>query len=371
MNRMAIFVFYDFEGKVDGYVKYLLNSLKTIAKKIVIVSNGKLDIEGRKEFETFTEYIYERDNVGLDAGAYKDAFLYYLKNEEWEKWDEIIMLNDTFYGPVYPWQEVFTKMDHQDIDFWGMTKVEPFNWDGIIMPTHIQSYFIAVRKKMVISDVFNDFWQNMDYPQNLYDAVFNFEMKFADYFSRHNFKYLTYTDVMDNNYIVDKATSPFMTYTLELLTITRMPLVKRKALALDNFKNALDTISYIANYTEYDVNLIKAHMRRLDINRKLVPYGYMEIDDFCKKYPKVYIYGHGMYGNLVSAYFRWKNHNYEKFIVTTKEDSDGDDVISYDELKMDNQTGILLAVGKKNLNQILPILAKEIPETQLLVPRYY
>lgn len=367
---MVIFVFYDFEGIVDGYVKYLLKSLKTIAKKIVILSNGKLDIEGRKEFETFTEYIYERDNVGLDAGAYKDAFLYYLKNEEWENWDEIIMLNDTFYGPVYPWQEVFTKMDHQDIDFWGMTKVEGFNKDNIIRPTYIQSYFLAVRKKMFLSDAFYDFWKNMEYPQGLYDAVLNFEMKFADYFSRHNFKYLTYMDVMGNDYIAGKALSPYMKYTLELLAITRMPLVKRKALTIDNFENAINTIRYILNNTKYDVELIKTHMRRLDGNKKLVPYGYMEIDDFCKKYPKVYIYGHGKYGNYVSTYFKWKNYNFEKFIVTVKEDSDGDYVISYADLKMDDQTGIIIAVGKTNLNQILPILTKEIPATQLLVPRY-
>lgn len=370
MKRMAVFVLYDFEGKVERYVEYLLKSLSTVVEKMIVVSNGNLGMQEKAKIEVLTEYIYERDNKGLDAGAYKDVFTAYVKNKEWEKWDEVILLNDSFYGPMYPWQEVFEKMDYQDVDFWGMTKVnELIREDEPIIPTYIQSYFIAVRKKMLCSDVFHFFWDKMDYPKDLYDAVVNFEMKFTDYFSKFNYKYLTYTDVMENNYITSR-TSPYISYTLELLATTRMPLVKRKALTIDNFENARNTIKYISAYTEYDVELIKSHMIRLDSNHKLAPYGYMEIDDFCKRNPKIYIYGHGKYGHLVESYFRWRSHNYEKFIVTTKAESDGENVISYSDLKVDDQTGILLAVGKKNLDQILPIVAKDISASQLLVPRF-
>ena len=368
MKRMVIFVFYDFEGIVDGYVRYLLQSLEEISEKIVIVSNGRLDVKAKRVFESYTEYIYQRDNKGYDAGAYKDVFMNYLKDEDWQQWDEVIMLNDTFYGPVYPWQEVFNQMDHQNVDFWGMTKGAG---DGVIVTTHIQSYFLSVRKKMLISDAFHNFWVDMEYPENLSEAVINFEGKFTNYFCEHNFKYLTYMDVVGGDYNVDITKSPYIWYVLELLTITRMPLVKRKALTLDNIEKAIQAIEYISDHTEYDVNLIKEHMIRWDKHKKLSPYSFHEIDDFCKRYPKVYIYGHGKQGHLVEEYLRWRNHVYEKFIVTEKTENDRDDVISYKELEMDDKTGIILAVGRFNLNQILPMLDKEISETHLLVPRFW
>lgn len=371
MNRMVIFVFYDFEGCVDGYVKYLLQSLITIAGKIVIVSNTNLDMKGRKEFEAITKYIYERGNRGFDAGAYKDVFMFYLKDEEWRNWDEVIMLNDTFYGPVYPWQEVFDKMDCQDVDFWGMTKREGHKRkNGILIPTHIQSYFLAVRKKVLLSEDFRFFWENMNYPEKLDDAVLNFEVKFTDYFSKCKYKYLTYVDVMGDDYLINKKESPYLHYAVELLATTRMPLIKRKALTIANFEKACDAFEYITDNTKYDVELIKKHMMRLDINHKLTPYGYMEIDDFCKKFSKIYIYGHGKQGCLVEAYFKWRGHSYEKFIVTTKEGNDDDNVMPYSDLMVDGKTGILLALGKNNTEQVLPEIVKDIPRTQLLVPRF-
>ena len=371
MRRMAIFVFYDFEGIVDEYVKYLLQSLMTVAEKIVIVSNGKLDIKGRKEFEIFTKYVYERDNRGYDAGAYKDTFTVYLKNEEWEKWDEVIMLNDTFYGPIYPWQEVFEKMDRQNVDFWGMTKQEKYKWyDGTILPPHIQSYFLAVRKKILVSDTFKEFWINMDYSEELLDAVLNFEVRFTNYFSKHNYKYITYVDVMRSDFLIDKTELPYEYYIMELLTITRMPLVKRKALTILNFEKALKTFQCMSQYTEYDIELIKKHMERLDINQKISPFGYLEVNSFCERFPVVSIYGHGKIGKQVGAYLRWRGLKFEKYIVPEKKESDGDSVVSYRELVIDNETGIIIALGRMNTAEVLPEITKEIPREQLLIPRY-
>ena len=34
----------------------------------------------------------------------------------------MIMMNFTIMGPIYPFEEMFKKMDSKDLDFWGMTK---------------------------------------------------------------------------------------------------------------------------------------------------------------------------------------------------------------------------------------------------------
>ena len=55
MKRIAIYFFYDKNGVVDKYVNYFLEDLKKNIEELVIVCNGKLNSEGRKEFLKFTD----------------------------------------------------------------------------------------------------------------------------------------------------------------------------------------------------------------------------------------------------------------------------------------------------------------------------
>ena len=70
-------------------------------------------------------------------------------------YDEVILANDTWYGPIRPFGPVFERMDRQALHFWGMTdhaRVEPhpFTWTGYL-PYHLQSYWVAVRREMFLS----------------------------------------------------------------------------------------------------------------------------------------------------------------------------------------------------------------------------
>ena len=76
MKRLAIFVFYDFQGIVDKYVEYLLYELIKVVKELVIISNGSLSEEAKQIFSRYSNRVYERENKGFDAGAYKDAFTF-------------------------------------------------------------------------------------------------------------------------------------------------------------------------------------------------------------------------------------------------------------------------------------------------------
>ena len=73
-KRLAIFFFYDKDGIVDGYVDVLLGGLNEVVEDFVVVVNGKLSAEGRKRFEAHTQYVLVRENVGLDAWAYKESW---------------------------------------------------------------------------------------------------------------------------------------------------------------------------------------------------------------------------------------------------------------------------------------------------------
>lgn len=48
-----------------------------------------------------------------------------------EQYDEIIFLNDSVFGPFYPFGEMFLKMEERkELDFWGVTKRGISDFDG-------------------------------------------------------------------------------------------------------------------------------------------------------------------------------------------------------------------------------------------------
>lgn len=68
---------------------------------LVIIVNGKIDDETRKLFSKYTDTVMVRENKGLDVAAYKQALLT-IGWEKLETYDEVLCLNDTIMGPVYP-----------------------------------------------------------------------------------------------------------------------------------------------------------------------------------------------------------------------------------------------------------------------------
>ena len=141
MRRVGVFVFYDFENKWDSYVDYLLDSICPLLSKLIIVLNSKLDEQKTNELEKWSDLIIERENVGFDAGAYKDVILK-LGVSFFQDYDQLIFFNDTFYGPIYPWNNMFDTMEKQKADFGGITRLKnSVKKDGTLDPERLQSYF--------------------------------------------------------------------------------------------------------------------------------------------------------------------------------------------------------------------------------------
>ena len=143
IKRCAIFLFYDKDGIVDDYVINLLECLKKSVDDILVVCNGIIPEESQLKFRTVTQDILIRDNAGFDVGGYREGLFYY-GFEKLQRYDEIVMLNYTFFGPLYPFEEMFDEMSKRDIDFWGITghfsvNPDPYGQNRYgYMPKHIQ-----------------------------------------------------------------------------------------------------------------------------------------------------------------------------------------------------------------------------------------
>ena len=63
--------------------------------------------------------IIVRENAGFDFWAHSAA-LEYVGWDELENYDEYLLCNDAYFGPIFPLEETFGEMNKRDCDFWGI-----------------------------------------------------------------------------------------------------------------------------------------------------------------------------------------------------------------------------------------------------------
>jgi len=228
-NRAAFFVFYEKDGNVADWVVYYLNALKEVAGTLCVIVNGKLSNSGRELLlTTGAELLLTtgaelllRENFGFDFSAWKVGLEKFGKNRLAE-FDEIILCNNSCYGPVVSFAPIFKKMDAEEADFWGLL----FHAEPPSFPEHLQSYFLVLRKKLVQSEAFSKYWKNLRQPKT-YDEARKNEVGFTRYFIDAGFKAVAF--VPRGKYC---SLNPTIYEPCRLLAEDAFPLVKRKVFSL-------------------------------------------------------------------------------------------------------------------------------------------
>jgi len=188
MRRVAIYFFYDSQGIADLYIDVFLADFTQNVDRLIVVSNGELTDESRALFEKHTSEIIIRSNEGFDVWAYR-AGLDHVGWDELATYDEVVLLNFTIMGPVYPFADTFAEMESRDVDFWGITKFGKIDYDPFernpygYLPEHIQSHFTVYRKRFLESKQLRAYWENIPPIESYEDAIGLHESYFTQHFA--------------------------------------------------------------------------------------------------------------------------------------------------------------------------------------------
>lgn len=193
MRRAVFFLVYDPDGHIGEHVLHHLRALRPHADEIAVVSNSQLETESRVALEAVADSVWERENEGYDVGAYRAVLERH--GDRIADFDEIVLMNYTFYGPIGAYDELFARMDAMDVDFWGVTdhaEVSPHPYTGSgSMPRHIQSHWIAVRHRMATSEAWREYWSTMP-PIDSYEAsIVQHESRFTAWFEGRGYRSAT------------------------------------------------------------------------------------------------------------------------------------------------------------------------------------
>ena len=187
MNRGLVYFHFDPHHQVRDYVVAALSSLRPHANHILLVSNSPISEVDRARLATCCDEILPRPNEGLDVGAYR-AGLEHLGWERLADFDELILTNHTYYAPLRPWEEVLTRAaGWGDISFWGMTEHAAMRPHPFLaqreLPRHLQSHWIAVRRRLLTDPAFREYWEQMPPVSSYRDSIQWHESRFTGHFA--------------------------------------------------------------------------------------------------------------------------------------------------------------------------------------------
>ncbi|MFP3089894.1 rhamnan synthesis F family protein [Treponema sp. TIM-1] len=287
----------------------------------MVISNSSLSSEQYNKLSEFSDEIVLRENKGFDFGAWKDAML----KDGWKnlsRYDNLTLMNDTCFGPVFDLGNVYLEMEEKDVDFWGLTnnKNDRFGMPKSRrpIPEHIQSYFICFNKKVVNSGIFQTFWENVRYENKLEKVIQNYETQFTQILIKAGFRYSVF---------LDKSRFPEIKSDLavrrpDLCLKFRVPVLKIRSFL--SFPCPGYIISLLRENTNYPVSIVFDYLNQiydpntmLFIQNKLISNAEKNINSF--RNVKTAIHLHLYYTDILDKYMIFLNNtnvNFDLYITT-------------------------------------------------------
>lgn len=371
MKRLCIYVIYDRENIVDSYIIHMLKELRTCCTYLLVICNSESDWQG-EDIGFYADRVICRGNVGYDAGGYKDALCDYIGWSGIAEYDELILLNDSFYGPFYAMKKMFDIMCTVVADFWGLTRSKAgMTRDGMQYEEHIQSYFLVFRKMVIVSSTFRAFWEQMEYPQDMGEAIRDFEIGINASLKQNGFRGAAISDLYKGCLLWREGENPYMKYPLELIRDYRIPILKYKALFFGNggYADVLQAFQFLEENQMYPIEYIKKHiLRKSKTEENWIDFERLE--RFKEVHSRIFIYGFGTYGKNMGLYFQYRGWKSEGFLVTIANEN-SDAAIAFSQAQIREDDGIVVAVGKREAClQIREYLRNKCKEGQLLFPNF-
>ena len=262
MKRLAIFAGYDKDNIIHDYVVYYLSELSKSADIIYVSDNDFPQCELDK-IKPYTIKIIAQRHGEYDFGSYKRGYLFAKQSGILDKYDFLILCNDSVFGPFYSFEKIFAEIPQRQDIVYGFSKhLETYcDWGGRkFIEEHLQSYFVVMPKGVFLSDWYSDFIKSIKKEVDKVEIVFKYEIGMSVLFRAHNIKLLShYENAVDlscvNPLMVLKNHDGIFLKKLHLLNFDFATICKMFGIIYSYNR-------YGGGKSHYDINLIADYYQR-------------------------------------------------------------------------------------------------------------
>jgi lipopolysaccharide biosynthesis protein len=194
MRRICFFAHYDAKSEIKDYVRFYIKELKTVCEEIIFISVSNISDDEKLKLSPYIKSFINRENKGYDFGSWKCG-MESVGYENLSQYDEVLLCNDSCFGPIIPFKDVFSKMEKSKSDAWSITTCYAMNY-------HMQSYFMVIKKQIFTKDWFKDFFVNISDQKNKIDYIRKYEVGFSDVIKNNDFNIKSYHKMPKYLYII-------------------------------------------------------------------------------------------------------------------------------------------------------------------------
>ncbi len=249
MNKRICFVAgFDANGQIADYVVYLVKALSQFAD---VYYYGDFDADATElaKLKPYCVEAFAKRHGKYDFGSWQEL-IHHVGRQKIAQYDELILTNDSCYGPLFDLAPLFEEMESRDNDFWGLTSAFHHH-------LHIQSYFVAFKKPVLESDVFYQFFDSIKPEKNVHAVCSKYEDRLTFVLDKSGFTHSTFIKYDD------LGSHPYMD-AMNAIVGHRFPLLKVKFFlgGIRDQGPVADWRGILTNVSDYPISLIENDLER-------------------------------------------------------------------------------------------------------------
>lgn len=225
-----------------------LMELKSLSTEIVAIVPQNASNTVKEKLSVYASEIVCSSDM-LTASCFSAGIRHVFKNYNKESYEEIVFLDNSFYGPFNGFKEIFQMAKHHfaGADFWGIWGVGQKTGEDARTSFYIHPSFIALKKKLFISDAFHDYCKSLGNNKKA-DC---FQKTFTSFFMDKNFlaDCIFFSDEDQDGYEMIRSGAPVMTKEFFSASFSNI-------ISSGIASNAKAVIDFIEKNTAYDTDMI-------------------------------------------------------------------------------------------------------------------
>lgn len=263
MRRIAIVALRGDANKIYEYVLYLLKEIKDNVQALHIVYCGNLKEENDTCLRKVSPYIQSYSGNTSIEGF--NIIVQQLGTSRLKVFDELLLVDDSLFGPLYSMQDVLRKMEGEKADFWGIVeRNDSFSKSvqGGVLTRHFSPGFLVLRSPLLKDKRMIAFFRELS------SKECSEEERLAELhrvFQGWGYQGVPFCKTVDLDLSkIKKNIAQDLWNIYELVDRRKMPFLSKTAFLLDTgerlSRGLLDalprTMDYLRNQGEYDEKLI-------------------------------------------------------------------------------------------------------------------
>lgn len=238
---------------IDPYVVAYLQRIRDLDADILfITTSDALASEEVAKVAPLCCEVLQRVNVSVDFGSWNLGIK--LLGNELSTYRQLILANDSVYGPFRNLDPIFHEMEARGLDFWGLTE----SYERV---NHVQSYFLVFEKSGITSEFFRKFWGGFRQHWSKWILIGAYEVGLSYRARRNAMRFGSWISSAH----VGSRRNPTLFFWERLIRDLEFPFLKTEILKINRFHspNAHRWREIIGASGTYDSALIANHLRRV------------------------------------------------------------------------------------------------------------